>query len=342
MYLTNEYIDIDLPEIDNVTELDHEKRNRISVEKYRNKMSNIILHKDKRTITKYFLEIFNENGFDGNNILKNNQKWLNNIFTFKKDFNPVQNIIRGGNFYKDISLAREGFLKKDIEIKEIAQYAKKLLKDSGDYYSRGKKYSWDNICLADKFILNKLNFEFKEKGLLKEAGAFLGRKVSVKKAFVILSKPDDKVHKLFLGDIEDFDSKYINLHIDPKGGLIKAIVYLNNVDANSGPFQIVRKSLNYKIDPLKMLFARSISTSNYCDSPKNRLLINSLPKGLRSSLNIGRMLKENSRLVKLIDKNIVTITSDQSNTILFVPDKTIHRGAVCSTSNRLALQIQIY
>ena len=47
-----------MPEIDNVSELDHEKRNRVSVENYRNKMSDIILHKDKRTITKYFLEIF--------------------------------------------------------------------------------------------------------------------------------------------------------------------------------------------------------------------------------------------------------------------------------------------
>ena len=164
----------------------------------------------------------------------------------------------------------------------------------------------------------------------------------MKSSFIILSTPKDNQYKHFLGDVKQFNKKFINFHIDPKGGLVKAMVYLNHVDEESGPFQIVDKSINFNIDPLKMLFARAISTANYCDSYEKRLLINSLPKGLRSSLNFGRMLEANSSLAELISNNLSTITSEEANTILFVPNSTIHRGAVCESKNRFAMQIHIY
>ena len=44
------------------------------------------------------------------------------------------------------------------------------------------------------------------------------------------------------------------------------MLYLNYVDEKAGPFQIVKKSINSNLDPLKNIFARSISTANYCDS----------------------------------------------------------------------------
>ena len=54
------------------------------------------------------------------------------------------------------------------------------------------------------------------------------------------------------------------------------------------------------------------------------------------------MLKEESKLTNFINHNLSTITSDEANTILFIPNRTIHRGAVCESKNRFAMQIHIY
>ena len=47
-------------------------------------------------------------------------------------------------------------------------------------------------------------------------------------------------------------------------------------------------------------------------------------------------------MTKIIDQDLETITSDKANTVLFIPDEVIHRGAVCSSKSRLALQVQIF
>ena len=52
--------------------------------------------------------------------------------------------------------------------------------------------------------------------------------------------------------------------------------------------------------------------------------------------------KIEKKMLEIIDKDLVTITSDKANTVLFIPDKVIHRGAICKSNARLALQVQIF
>ncbi len=343
MYLTNINYILNLPEIDNITELNNEEKNNEDFESLRNLVTNSFLQKNKKNIISTLKKILISNFTNSEKILNKNEKWVNNILFFLKDFNLKQNKIHKRNYCQSLDLVKNGFATKNIELKEIILRSNLLLETAKKTnLNNSNKYVWDQSVQADSTLINLINKEFEREGILKDSSAYLGKKVKVRKSTIILSTPEDSQYKLFLGDIEYYNDKYINYHIDPKGGLLKAMVYLNEVDINSGPFQVVKKSHNFSFDPIKLLFARAICTSNYCDSPEKRILINSLPKGLRSSLNFGRMLNKNSSLTRLIDKDLVTITSDKANTVLFIPDKVIHRGAICKSNARLALQVQIF
>ena len=343
MYLTNINYNLNLPEIDNITELNKEEKNPQDFESLRNIITNSFLQNNKKKIISTLKKILNSNFTNSEKILNSNEKWVKNILFFLRDFNLNQNKIHKRNYFQSLDLVKNGFATKNIKLKEIILRSNLLLETAKTKnVNNSDKYVWDKSVMADANLINLINKEFERVGILKDASAYLERKVKVRKSTIILSTPEDSQFKLFLGDIENYNEKYINYHIDPKGGILKAMVYLNEVDINSGPFQVVKKSHNFILDPIKLLFARAICTSNYCDSPENRILINSLPKGLRSSLNFGRMLNDNSSLTSLIDADLVTITSDKANTVLFIPDKVIHRGAICKSKSRLALQVQIF
>ena len=343
MFLSNITKNIILPEIDNIIELNNEEKNPTNLESVRFEITNSLLKRNKRETIEILKRILKSNLMNSEQILENNQQWINNFLHFSKDFSINRKKIYKRNFFKSFELAKNGFLTRSINLSEITSKSKFLLENSKKGNSKDlRKYNWDLSASADNKLLNLLNKEFEIAGILNESSYFLGKKVSVKRATIIFSKPEDNQYKFFLGDLKNYDKEYINYHIDPKGRLLKAMVYLSNVTSDSGPFQVVKNSHNFYIDPVKLLFARSIATSNFCDSPENRILINSLPKGLRSSLIFGRMLKKESNLTKIIDKDLETITSDMANTVLFIPDKVIHRGAVCSGHSRLALQVQIF
>lgn len=343
MYLTNICNKLVLPEIDNVKLLDNEEKNTLNLENIRDEITEVLLKKNKKEIIGMLKRILNSSQLNSDEILNKNEKWVNNLLIFSKFLDVKRKKIKNRNFFKYFELVKDGFLTKNINLTEIIAKSKLLLERAKRENSKNSnKYVWDQSAQADEALLLLLNKEFKNVGILKESSNFLGKKVKVRKATVILSTPEDTQFKLFLGDLDDYEEKYINYHIDPKGGILKAMVYLNDVDCNSGPFQVIKYSHNSFFDPIKYLFARSISTANYCDSPENRILINSLPQGLRSSLNFGRMLSKDTNITKIIDKDLETITSDKANTVLFIPDQVIHRGAICTSKSRLALQVQIF
>lgn len=343
MFLSNISENFVLPEIDNINELDNEEKNPINFESIRVEITNCLLKKNKKETIEILKRILKSKHMNSEEILNNNQQWINNFLRFSKDFSINKKKIYKRNFFKSFELVKNGFLTSNIDLSKITSKSNYLLeKSKGESLKNSRNYDWDSSAPADDNLLSLLNKEFEVAGILNESRLFLRKNASVKRARVIFSRPDDNQYKFFLGDLDNYDKKYINYHIDPKGGILKAMVYLSNVEYNSGPFQVVKNSHNFYIDPIKLLFARSIATANYCDSPVKRVLINSLPKGLRSSLMFGRMLKEDSNITKIIDKDLETITSDRSNTVLFIPDKVIHRGAICLSKSRLALQVQIF
>ena len=85
-YLTNENIDITLPEIDNVAELQKEHKNSFHLDDLRDEITETLLRKDKKKLIKTLKKTIQFEGKGSQEILEKNQNWVKNILNFKKNF----------------------------------------------------------------------------------------------------------------------------------------------------------------------------------------------------------------------------------------------------------------
>ena len=91
MFLSNISNNCVLPEIDNIKELDNEEKNPIEYESIRVEITNSLLKKSKKETIKTLKRILKSNHMNSEQILNNNQKWLNNFILFSKEFSIIGN-----------------------------------------------------------------------------------------------------------------------------------------------------------------------------------------------------------------------------------------------------------
>jgi len=180
---------------------------------------------------------------------------------------------------------------------------------------------------------------FEESGIINAASKYNKGNRILKVANVVLhvSTPTDTQWQQFLYDCSTI-TKTTNMHIDPKEDVIKSMVYLDDVDEDSGPFSYVQKSNRWIHDEVQDVFGRSITTGSYCYTPKVRSAVFQFPKSLRVSFNFGRLLLDNTPEQDRMLNDQTVFTSSLGNVCVFDP-AGIHRGAVCNTKNRIALQV---
>jgi len=161
--------------------------------------------------------------------------------------------------------------------------------------------------------------------------------LEVKNVVLHIAKPTDQNYKQFLYDCKTV-SKTTNLHIDPKENVIKAMMYLNDITKDDGPFSYIEKSNRWIHNKLQNIFGRAISTGSYCHTPEARAVVFQLPKELRVSHNFGRLLQDGTEEQERLLEQEKLFTSDKGNLCIFDP-AGMHRGGICKTGNRIALQI---
>jgi len=186
--------------------------------------------------------------------------------------------------------------------------------------------------------IRMVNDMFKDLGVLQGASKYnKGKPLQVKNVVLHIAKPTDENWKQFLYDCKTV-TKTTNLHIDPKEDVIKAMMYLNDITAEDGPFSYVEKSNRWIYDDLQNIFGRAISTGSYCHTPESRAVVFQLPKQLRISHNFGRVLLDNTEQQNKILEKEKLFTSDKGNLCVFDP-AGMHRGGICKSGIRIALQI---
>ena len=89
---------------------------------------------------------------------------------------------------------------------------------------------------------------------------------------------------------------------------------------------------------LQNIFGRAISTGSYCHNQQSRAAVFQFPKQLRVSHNFGRLLLDNTEEQERILEQEKLFTSDKGNLCVFDP-AGMHRGGICKTGTRIALQI---
>ncbi len=267
-------------------------------------------------------------------------KKLDQYFDFYKKFKVHSKKIDGNKVFDNLYSKGFAFLKLDskklwsrhIEIKYKTLCKKKDWQPPPGTFDR-----WIDLNDHTKSKINRI---LKEKKIIQACEAYYAKKMKVTHVRLTVCRPTDNSWKQFLYDCKKI-TKYTNLHIDPLEGVIKAIIYLNDVGQNNGPTSFLPKSNRYILDPLQSLFARTIAIGNYCHNKFSRRCVFRLPKKLRVTTNFGRLISDNSKLCKYLDKNLKILTSSKGDTLLFDPGSGIHNGGIVKSGERIALQVVI-
>lgn len=278
------------------------------------------------------------------NILENQTKRVKNsvqlYFNSCRNQNNIDNI-DSNEIYK--SLLYEGYYDFNTETEEIKDLLQKDIEDlysikNSDYkigsYDRFKFYRVnDNKRLFD-LVTKIFNYKNAWAGMNK----FNSKNLNLFSITLHLSKPGDRHHDHTLMDMET-TSSLTSLHMDPKYNIMKAILYLTDVDEDSGPFTVVPKSHRWNYNPIERTSAQGNSIGNYLNSDDHRKVMRILPKIFRKNAICGRYFLDGTKINKWITNQLKTFTSNNSNCIIFYPSLLLHRGGLCKSKERINLQI---
>jgi len=264
---------------------------------------------------------------------------LNAMFQFYNNFelSRVETGLPSNKIYEDLFENGISYLKVDTkELQDKLEGEINKLLELPDW--RPPPGQFDRAKQLDVDIIKIVNEMFKSKGILQAATKYNKFKpLEVKNVVLHIAKPTDQNYKQFLYDCKTV-SKTTNLHIDPKENVMKAMMYLNDITADDGPFSYIEKSNRWVYDKLQNIFGRAISTGSYCHTPESRAVVFQLPKKLRVSHNFGRLLQDGTDEQERILEQEKLFTSDKGNLCVFDP-AGMHRGGICKSGIRIALQI---
>ena len=117
------------------------------------------------------------------------------------------------------------------------------------------------------------------------------------------------------------------------------MIYLDDVTVDNGAFHYYRGSNQLEIHPVQNVFGRAITTGSYCHTPEARESVFKLPRGLRVSHNFGRVIEDGTETSDALLDAEWKISGEAGTAVLFDPGAGIHRGGICNSKTRVALQI---
>lgn len=198
--------------------------------------------------------------------------------------------------------------------------------------------TFDRATQLGPNIISEVQALYEQNGFIEAASAYNQRQMNVANVVLHIAKPTDENYKQFLYDCESVP-KTTCMHIDPKEDVVKSMIYLEDVDEDTGPFSYIPGSNRWIHDPIQNLFGRAITTGSYCDDSMKRKGIFRLPSKLRVSHNFGRIIEDGTETSDALLDAEWKISGEAGTAVLFDPGAGIHRGGICNSKTRVALQI---
>jgi len=259
----------------------------------------------------------------------------------------VRNDVKSTDLYErlDSEGAASLTLPSDItdKIKHLLRKDIEELKRQKDRKTRPSKYdSYDRMkILSDRTeIVDLIKKAFKTCGVVEKASKYNRNQTDLDVQTVALhyAKPSDTHHNQTLSDI-DRDVLTKSFHMDPKWNVIKAIVYLDEVTDDNGPFTVIPGSNRWHYNEFERVIAAGNSVGNYLSSPDHRYVMSCFPEHMTKNVIMGNYFDDGSPQSNLLLSKMHQYTSDQGDCIIFDPAHTIHRGGLCTGSDRVNLQV---
>ena len=153
-----------------------------------------------------------------------------------------------------------------------------------------------------------------------------------------VSRPNDNHHDQTLSD-QPQRPRAMSFHMDPKFNVMKAILYLNNVTYDNGPFTTVPKSNRWYHPEFERIIACGNSVGNYLSSPDHRTAMSIFPNSMTKNVIMGKYFEDGSDNSNILLDNCHKYLTEEADCILFDPAQTIHRGGLVDYGERINLQI---
>jgi len=273
-------------------------------------------------------------------------KWKNKLdryFNFYQNFKVNSLKIRGNKNFN--YLYNNGFSFHEIPQKNIQFIKNKLSKkikklfEKKSFVKEGMQDNYERREILNKKWLDILNKVYEEEGILSAIRAYYNKKdMKVESASLRILTDEDVSPLQFLRDCKTVP-KHTNLHTDPLEGYMTSIIYLSDVKEGEGGTQFFPKSHRYMYDDLQEIFARSVSTGNYCFNEYSRAVLFRLPKFLRVTKNWGRLVEKGSKMEKYLDRNMVHFISKKNGNCSIFEAGAILHNAIVTKGKRIAIQV---
>ena len=145
-------------------------------------------------------------------------------------------------------------------------------------------------------------------------------------------------------------------HLDRDTDVVKAIIYLSDVDVGNGPFSYVPSSMQWHLSAVTRAIAFSFEQvlSSYIGakeqhvgsyrriafiSDQGKQLFMMLPRRFRRPSHFGDDVLDDSKLSHTIQDDEKVILSEDTNLFLFQGGYLLHRGGLVKKSDRWVLQL---
>jgi hypothetical protein len=170
------------------------------------------------------------------------------------------------------------------------------------------------------------------------------------------SHPDETWYENCYGDISLPTAATVQMHFDRDNLLAKSMLYLNDVEPDTGPFSYVPGSRAIIPSRSQLSFFKGLGTANgefakakgsaatsynrplFID-PSLRPYFADLPCELQGSAGPGDDVVDDTVLSKFLREHERPITSENGDLALFAGGETLHRGGVTRRGERWALQM---
>jgi hypothetical protein len=167
---------------------------------------------------------------------------------------------------------------------------------------------------------------------------FSARGAKLENAAVLISTPEDKESQLR----HSGETPGAGMHVDSSGKcLIKAVLYLGDVDEGCGPFSLVPGSHRWDPGSPDRIRRRAFDRSELKGrSPSSRRVFISLPRELQVKAEFGADLLPEWDETQALLASEQAILGGPGSGALFDPE-AVHRGGLASTGERRAILVTL-
>ena len=254
------------------------------------------------------------------------------------------------------SLKNSGFFNFNLESKLVDELRSLLINEEQELYERyrsGRDFSRHNLSINQIPYATraKLGAILEQEGVLRAASAGFNSELFSAGFALELSVPEAtwwKSKKTPIGQSTPAKTAYF--HRDESPLVPKAIIYLSDVTADNGPFEIVPPSFKSENSPFEAEASRMYyypidqlrkSLPELNEEELFEAFENSLPPSFCVDSHFGFSVPDSSEASRQILNDSISFCGNAGFGICFEGYSLLHRGGLVANSTRLALQIML-